>query len=55
MQASTYGEEMISRILDIEKTDIGEHKMQLENFDLTIFAEQVIDGFRPVAAKRISG
>jgi signal transduction histidine kinase len=52
IQASTYGEEMISRILDIEKTDIGEHKMQLENFDLTIFAEQVIDGFRPVAAEK---
>jgi signal transduction histidine kinase len=52
IQASTYGEEMIGRILDIEKTDIGEHKMQLENFDLTIFAEQVIDGFRHVAAKK---
>jgi signal transduction histidine kinase len=52
IQASTYGEEMISRILDIEKTDIGEHKMQLENFDLTIFTEQVIDGFRPVAAEK---
>jgi signal transduction histidine kinase len=52
IQASTYGEEMIGRILDIEKTDIGEHKMQLENFDLTIFAEQVIDGFRHVAAEK---
>jgi signal transduction histidine kinase len=52
MQASTYGEEMIGRILDIEKTDIGEHKMQLENFDLTIFCEQVIDGFRRVAAEK---
>jgi signal transduction histidine kinase len=52
IQASTYGEEMISRILDIEKTDIGAHKMQLENFDLTIFAEQVIEGFRPVAAEK---
>jgi signal transduction histidine kinase len=52
IQASTYGEEMIGRILDIEKTDIGEHKMQLENFDLTIFAEQVIDGFRRVAAEK---
>jgi signal transduction histidine kinase len=52
IQASTYGEEMISRILDVEKTDIGTHKMQLENFDLTIFAEQVIDGFRPVAAEK---
>lgn len=52
IQASTYGEEMIARILDIEKTDIGTHKMQLENFDLTIFCEQVVEGFRPVAAEK---
>jgi signal transduction histidine kinase/Tfp pilus assembly protein PilF len=52
MQASNYGEEMIARILDIEKTDIGMHRMQLENFDLTIFAEQVIDGFKQVAAEK---
>jgi signal transduction histidine kinase len=52
IQASTYGEQMIGRILDIEKTDIGLHKMQLENFDLTIFTEQVVDGFRLVAAEK---
>lgn len=52
LQASTYGEEMIGRILDIEKSDIGTHKMQLENFDLTIFTEQVVDGFRMVAAEK---
>lgn len=52
LQASTYGEEMISRILDIEKSDIGSHKMQLENIDLTIFTEQVVEGFRHVAAEK---
>jgi signal transduction histidine kinase len=52
VQASTYGEEMIRRILDVEKKDIGEHRMQLENFDLTIFAEEVIDSFRPLARKK---
>jgi signal transduction histidine kinase len=52
LQASTYGEEMIRRVLDVEKADIGHHKMQLENFDLTIFAEEVIDNFRPVAAEK---
>ncbi len=52
IQASSYGEEMISRILDIEKSDIGDHKVQLEHFDLSIFAEQVIDEFRHVAAEK---
>jgi len=52
LQASNHGEEMIRRILDVEKQHIGEHRMQLENFDLTIFAEKVIDTFRPVAAKK---
>ncbi|WP_315820508.1 HAMP domain-containing sensor histidine kinase [Paraflavitalea speifideaquila] len=52
MQASNNGEEMIRRILDVEKKDIAEHRMQLESFDLTIFAEEVIDSFRPVAARK---
>lgn len=52
MQASTNGEEMIRRVLDVERKDIGEHRMQLENFDLTIFAEEVIDSFRPMAARK---
>jgi signal transduction histidine kinase len=52
LQASTYGEQMIRRVLDVEKTDIGHHKMHLENIDLTIFAEEVIDNFRPLAAKK---
>lgn len=52
LQASSNGEEMIRRILDVEKKDIGEHRMQLENFDLTIFAEEVIDSFRPMAAQK---
>ena len=52
MQASTNGEEMIRRILDVERKDIGQHRMQLENFDLTIFAEEVIDSFRPMAARK---
>ncbi|AXY77470.1 hypothetical protein D3H65_27340 [Paraflavitalea soli] len=52
MQASNNGEELIRRVLDVEKKDIGQHRMQLENFDLTIFAEEVIDSFRPMAAKK---
>ncbi|NII23708.1 sensor histidine kinase [Pseudoflavitalea sp. X16] len=52
IQASNNGEEMIRRILDVERKDIAEHRMQLENFDLTIFAEEVIDSFRPMAARK---
>lgn len=52
IQASNNGEEMIRRILDVEQKDIAEHRMQLENFDLTIFAEEVIDSFRPMAARK---
>ncbi len=52
MQASNNGEELIRRVLDVEKKDIGQHRMQLENIDLTIFAEEVIDSFRPMAARK---
>lgn len=52
LQASNNGEEMIRRILDVERKDIADHRMQLENFDLTIFAEEVIDSFRPMAARK---
>lgn len=51
-QASTYGEELIRRVLDVERTDIGQHRVQLESIDLTIFAEEVIDSFRPMAARK---
>jgi len=52
LQASAYGEQMINRILDVEKADIGNHRMQLENFNLVTYAEQIIEGFRPIAAKK---
>lgn len=52
IQASNNGEEMIRRILDVERKDIADHRMQLENFDLIIFTEEVIDSFRPMAARK---
>jgi signal transduction histidine kinase len=52
IQASNHGDEMIRRILDVEKEHIGSHRMQLENFDLTIFTEQVVDNLRPMAARK---
>lgn len=52
IQASNYGEGLINRILDVEKKDIGNHKMRLENFELTIFAEEMIDSFQQMAAQK---
>lgn len=52
LQASNYGEGLISHILDMEKKNIGDHKMRLENIDLNIFTEEMIENFRPLAAKK---
>ena len=52
IQASNYGEGLISRILDVEKKDIGNHKLRIENFDLTILTEDVIDNFKAMADKK---
>jgi len=51
-QATRYGENMIRHILDVEKAQTNQQKMQLENLDLRIFTETVIDEFGPVAAKK---
>ena len=51
-QATNYGENLIRRILDVEKAQTNQHKMQLENVDLRIFTETVIDEFNPAAAKK---
>lgn len=52
LYASEYGEKLIRRILDVEKADIGRHAINLENFDLKIFVEDLVDGFRPAAEKK---
>ncbi|MBO9631655.1 MAG: tetratricopeptide repeat-containing sensor histidine kinase [Chitinophagaceae bacterium] len=52
IQASNYGEGLISRILDVEKKDIGHHKLRIENFDLTILTEDVIDNFKVMAHRK---
>jgi signal transduction histidine kinase len=52
LQASSNGEEMIRRILDVERHHIDGHRMQLENFDLTIFTEEIVDRFRPMATRK---
>lgn len=52
LQAGAYGERLIKQILDVERTDIGNHKMQLEKFDLRAFAEETVDNFRPIAERK---
>jgi signal transduction histidine kinase len=51
-QATRYGEGMIRHILDVEKAQTNQHKVNLENLDLRIFTESVLDEFSPVAAKK---
>lgn len=51
-QATRYGENLIRHILDVEKAQTNQHKMQLENLDLRIFAENVIDEFEPAATRK---
>lgn len=51
-QATAYGEKLIRHILDVEKAQTNQHKLQLENLDLRIFSESVIDIFQPVAGKK---
>lgn len=52
LQAGAYGEQLIRQILDVERADIGNHKMQLEKFELRAFAEEMVDKFKPMAAKK---
>lgn len=52
LQAGAYGERLIRQILDVERADIGNHKMQLEKFDLRAFAEEMVDNFTPMAERK---
>jgi signal transduction histidine kinase/Tfp pilus assembly protein PilF len=52
LQAGAYGEQLIRQILDVEREDIGNHKMQLEKFDVKAFAAEMIENFKPMAAKK---
>ena len=51
-QATAYGEKLIRHILDVEKVQTNQHKLQLENLDLRIFSESIIDMFQPAAARK---
>lgn len=51
-QATRYGEQLIRHILDVEKAQTNQQKIQLENLDLRGFAETILDEFSPVAARK---
>ena len=52
LTAGNHGEELIRRILDVERAHIGQQPMHLENFELTIFIEQLGETMRPGAMKK---
>ena len=49
-QSAGKGETLIRSILDVEKAETNQHKVQLENFDLKVFVETIVDDFQPAAS-----
>lgn len=47
--ATLKGEEMIHNILDVEKAETNQHKLDLQQFDLKVFVENIINDFKPAA------
>ena len=51
IHASTLrGESLIRTILDVEKAETNKHVVSLENFNLSLFVENLVDDFRPSAS-----
>ncbi|HSC36260.1 MAG TPA: HAMP domain-containing sensor histidine kinase, partial [Chitinophagaceae bacterium] len=44
------GESLIRTILDVEKAETNKHKVELENFNLSLFVENLVEDFRPSAS-----
>jgi len=52
IQAGEHGQQLIQSILDVEKADIGNYKLNLEHFDITVFIESLTESFRPAAGNK---
>lgn len=52
LQASDYGDQFIRSILDVEKADVGSHRIHLENFSLNQFVFEMVENFRAAAEKK---
>ena len=51
-EATQYGEKLIYRILNVEKSQTNQHKLNLENFDIVAFIGSIADSFRLKALKK---
>jgi signal transduction histidine kinase len=51
-QSTAKGEALIHTILDVEKAETNQHKVELENFDLKVFVESIVGDFRHVASDK---
>ena len=49
-QSAGKGEILIRSILDIEKAETNQQKLQLENFDLKVFVESIVGDFKAAAS-----
>ena len=49
-QSAGKGEILIRSILDIEKAETNQQKIQLENFDLKVFVETIVSDFKAAAS-----
>jgi signal transduction histidine kinase len=52
IQASQYGDDLINRILDVEKTDIVNHRVELKSFDVVGRLRDILENFTAHASKK---
>ena len=51
-QAGSQGQELIQRILDVEQTNIGSHKLLLEEFDCSQFTQAISEDYKIIASQK---
>ncbi len=52
IQASKYGDNLINRILDVEKNELVNHRINLRSFDLVAKTRELVENFSVHAAKK---
>lgn len=51
-EAGSQGQQLIQRILDVERSDIANYELQLKNFELLSVFQSVCEAFSPMAGKK---
>ncbi len=51
-EAGMQGQQLIQRILDVERSDIAQYQLQLQNIDLIPVVDTVCDAFTPMAGRK---